>query len=508
LQYKGIFYLWAHQTPTMGEIKKQGIQNAIITYLGILIGFVNLIIIQPYFLDTEEIGLIRVLFSFSSIVAIFIPLGIVNITIKYFPHFRDKDNKHHGYFGFMLLFPVAGFVLVAGALFLFQDFFIGRYSKEAPLFAEFFQWVFPLTLFLGFINVLNIYAYSLFKTSIPSFLNDVLTRVITILVIGAYFLRWLTLEQFIIAYVLIYAFQLLLLATYIFKVDRPGFRVNKEIVKEHGLRNILQFGFLLSFASIASLGLKYLDSLMIADFIGLHDVGIYAIAAFIPTVIEAPLMALDRIAGVKISHALANNRQKEVREIYYKSSKYMMLAGGLLFVGINTNIVSFLSLLPAPFIKGATVVLIISIGTFFSMASGANNSIIFNTEKYKFGAFLLIGLAVIAFVNNLILIPPFGIEGAAAATAISAFFYSAAKYLFIWRHFKLQPYDKHSLIIIILTISATILGFALPDFVNPYISIAYRSILLGTIFCGVVYYLKLAPELNEAMRKALKKIKK
>ena len=82
----------------MGVIKRQGIKNTITGYIGILIGFVNLIVIQPHFLTKEELGLTRILYSFSLLVAMFVPLGIGNATIKYFPQFKDPAKKHHGFF--------------------------------------------------------------------------------------------------------------------------------------------------------------------------------------------------------------------------------------------------------------------------------------------------------------------------------------------------------------------------------------------------------------------------
>ncbi|MBA3899825.1 MAG: oligosaccharide flippase family protein, partial [Bacteroidetes bacterium] len=112
----------------VGEIQRQGIQNTIITYFGITIGFVNLIVIQPFFLTTEEIGLTRVLLAFSFLLSVFIPLGISQITTRYFPHFRNKEKRHHGYFGFMLIFPLVGYILIGTVLFFMRDFFIRLYS--------------------------------------------------------------------------------------------------------------------------------------------------------------------------------------------------------------------------------------------------------------------------------------------------------------------------------------------------------------------------------------------
>ncbi|HET6244031.1 MAG: polysaccharide biosynthesis C-terminal domain-containing protein [Bacteroidetes bacterium] len=484
----------------MGIIKKQGIQNTIVTYFGIILGFANLLVFQPLFLTTEEIGLTRVLFSFSSLIAVFLPLGIGNITVKYFPKFRNAEKKHHGYFGFMLLFPVAGFLIITAALYLSRDFFIGQYIDQSALFVEFFDYIFPLSLFLGLINVLNIYAFSLFRTTFPSVLNDVVSRIFTILVIAAYFIKLLNLEQFVFCFVFVYGLQLILLLIYIFIIDKPGFKVDFKMVKSQNLNEILQYGFLLSFASIASLGLKYLDSIMIARFLPLTAVGIYTIAAFIPTVIEAPLFALDKIAGTKISQALSVNNRIEIQEIYYKSSRYMLLAGGLLFIGININISSLLSLLPADFAQGGMVVLIISIGTFFTMAGGSNTAIIFNSDKYKFGAFLLILLVVIAFVSNVVLIPILGIEGAALATAISSFIYNLLKYLFIWKQFKMQPFDFSSLKVLSIIFLVFFIGYFLPFYSNAVLTIIYKSILVTLIYVLLAFFWKVDKELNDTVK--------
>jgi O-antigen/teichoic acid export membrane protein len=481
----------------LGVIQRQGISNTIITYAGIVIGFVNLIIIQPLFLTTEEIGLIRVLFSFSALLSVFIPLGIGNITIRYFPYFRDREQKHHGFFGFMLIFPLVGFLFVSGVLLLFRDFFIHRYSEQAELFAEFFDFVFPLSFFLGLINVLNIYAFALYKPNIPSLLNEVVQRVLTIAVVAAYYLKWINLDQFIIYFVLIFGVQLVLLLLYIFKIDRPGFKVNTERVKEQNLPGVLQYGLILSFAGLASLGLKYLDSIMLANYLPLSIVGVYSVVAFVPAVIEAPLHSLDKIAGTRIAAALAEKDMHLVKSIYLVSSKYMLILGGLLFAGITSNINSLLEFLPEEFSKGGTVVIIISIGTLFTMASGSNNSIILNSEKYKFGAFLLIFLAVLAIVNNLLLIPPFGIEGAALATAISAFIYNLAKYLYILKHYGLQPFDAKTVLIILIIAVSTGIGYILPDTENAVVAIIYKSFVITAVYGASMLYFKIAPELAE-----------
>ena len=71
---------------------------------------------------------------------------------------------------------------------------------------------------------------------------------------------------------------------------------------------------------------------------GEENVGVYSIAAFIATIIETPLNSLERIAHSKIAHFYAGNNLKEIKDIYFKSSRYLMLIGGLLTVLVIINV--------------------------------------------------------------------------------------------------------------------------------------------------------------------------
>ena len=481
----------------MGVIKRQGITNTITTYIGIVIGFVSLIVISPHFLTKEELGLTRILFSFSLLAAMFVPMGIGNATTKFFPLFKNEKTKHHGFFGFMLLFPVIGFILGSGVIWLLKDFIMNQYRRESPLFLEFFNYVFPLIFFLSFIAILGIYCFSHFKSTIPAFLNDVVVRLMTIALITIYYLKWLTLDQFIAGYVALYAIQLLGLIIYIFIFDKPGFRIDWKYFREKKFPDLIRYGLLLWFAGVASIGLKYFDSIMIGKFMPLGFVGIYTIAAFIPTVIEAPLTAIDKIAASKIAFAWAENKHDEINSIYHKSSLYMLLLGGFLFLNININVSSLFTFLPADYSQGKWVVLIISIGTLFNMATGLNASILFNSEKYRYGAIFLISLAVLVFALQMVLIPRLGIEGAAIATSLSALVYNSMLTITVWKFYRLQPFDRKNLLIAVLIVGCFLFNYILPQLENRYFDIILHSLVISSIYFLAVYKLKIIPEFHK-----------
>lgn len=490
----------------MGIIQRQGLKNTIVTFAGILLGFVSLLYVQPHFLSAEEIGLTRVLFSLSSLIGVFLPLGIGTITVKYFPVFRNTKNGHNGFFGLVLLFMFTGAVVIFSLLLITKGFFINTYQEQSKLFTEYYYYVLPFSFIIGFNAVLTLYCNSIFKTTFPALFNEILVRVLSIAVFTLYFVKLISLNVFVFLFVGVYGTQMICLLTYIALEGHPSIKINWQLLEDGNFKDMLVFGLWMSFVSVASMGIKLIDSLVIAKYFKLEFVGIYTIAAFIPNIIEAPMNALDRIAGTKIAHALTHNEMDEVKKIYYESSKYLLLIGGLIFVGIVVNIEFLLKFLPPKFEGGLEVVYIVSIGALFNIAGGANSQIIFSSDNFWKGGVLLIGVVIFSFIINVLLIPVYGINGAAIGTAASAFLYFASKYFIVYRNFKLQPYSIQTLYIILLIVGAAFVGFLLPQFNSPLLNIVLRSIIVTVLYAGGAYSLNLTPELIAFAKGARKQL--
>jgi O-antigen/teichoic acid export membrane protein len=235
---------------------------------------------------------------------------------------------------------------------------------------------------------------------------------------------------------------------------------------------------------------------MIAKFMPLAFVAIYTVAAFVPTVIEAPLNALERIAGSKIAHAWAVNDMQQIREIYQKSSLYLFLLGGFLFLLINVNIHTMLKFLPVGYEAGEYVVMIISLGTLYNMATGLNAPVLFNSPKYRYGAFFLILLAVIVLVMQMLLIPKFGILGAAIATSIAAFTYNSLLLASVWKFFSLQPFDDNNMKVLASILIGFICVYWMPHVENRLLDICIRTLAVSMIYSLLIYYYKVVPEFH------------
>jgi len=466
----------------------------------VVIGFVSLLFIQPNLLKPEELGLTKIFIAAASLIATILPLGVSSVTTKFFPYFRNEEKRHHGYFGFMLLFPLIGTVVCAVLIYIFKDLIISEYIHQSYLFTQYFDLLLPFAIIISLNITLNAYCSSLFKTTIISLFEGIASRILFIVIIVFYYFHWIDLSQLMYLFVCIYLIQVIAMVVYIYSVDKPSFKFSSTVLKSVGVNKLFTFGLLLTLTNFSSIGLKHLDSILIGKYMSLDYVGIFTLSAFIGLVIEIPLSSLEKITHTKIAQAWANKDTESIKKIYYQSVKYLMLIGGILLVGIITNINDLLSLLPTPYQQGATVAMIACVGAFLNVATGVNTSILFSSEKYIYGTYLLFLLLIVAVTLNIILIPIYGIIGAAMATVISSVIYNAIKYFIILKHFKMQPYDLSTIKILLVIVLSFAIALFVPFFSNAIVSMIIKSTVITVVYGISVYVLNIIPEYHKYIK--------
>lgn len=481
-----LFVFLRFELKQMGIIQRQGIKNTIISYAGIALGFVSLMIVQPYFLKAEEIGLTRVLFSFSFLLASFAGLGIGNITIRFFPVFKNSKLRHHGFLGFVLIFPIIGMLITSLLIYLFAESFQALYAEKSALFNSYYYYAIPFTFFICVFIALSNYSMALFKTTVPALLNEVVQRVFFIIAVLIYAFGWISLSQFIVFYILIYALISLILLYYILREDNISLFIKGDLWNRKLIGQMLSFGLVFLLAGTASMGIKLLDSIILGQFFSLEMVGVYAIAAFIPTFIEAPANALDKIAAPRIADAIYKNDLDEINKIYSLSSRYLFALGSLLFLLVNLNIHDLLSFLPGVYAQGAGVVSVLSLSALFNLITGTNNALVFNSDRFYIGVTLLLTIAVLMLLLLYLFIPSAGLEGAAWAVCLSSIAYNLFKFVFIWIKFRLHPFGNHTLIVFTVLVLLYLAGLFLPLQFHPAINILFRTFFIGGLFVFIM----------------------
>ncbi|MBA3970645.1 MAG: polysaccharide biosynthesis C-terminal domain-containing protein, partial [Bacteroidetes bacterium] len=333
--------------------------------------------------------------------------------------------------------------------------------------------------------------------TVIAFLEGILSRLLFIILIVVYYFEWIDLTQFIHLFVLSYFAQTILMCSYLFKTDRPSLIIQKSQFTSIGLKKIIGYGLLLTLTNVSSLSLKHLDAVLIGKYWDLSYVGVFAVAAYISLIIEIPLNSLERISHAKVAQGFANNDIESIKKIYYQSVKYLMLIGGLLLVGIISNVHELLGLLPEEYQAGANVTIISCCAAFLNVSTGVNTSIIFNSSKYIYGTVLLFVLMALALILNIWLIPLYGMVGAAMATGALAVIYNVSKYFIILFSFKMQPYNATTIKILMIIALSFLVAFILPEIDNIYLSMIMKTVVISSVYLGLTYLLKIVPEFHK-----------
>jgi O-antigen/teichoic acid export membrane protein len=469
----------------MGIIQKQGIANTIVSYLGIAIGFVNVLILQPYMLSADEIGLTRILFSLATLFATIFPLGLNGVIVKFLPEYRD-DKGNKGFLGFILLLSISFYLIFAVFFYFFKDGFFSLYYNNSKLFWEFSYFVLPISMFIGFSNLLGIYLFASFRSTIPTAINDIFVRLFSVIITSLYFLKLINLKIFVLLFAIGFCCQTILLLYYILSKDGiNAFKVTSMLANKTNFKRFMLFAFSMSLMTICNMAIKNIDVLMIGRYLSLEDVAVYSIAILICSFIELPASALGKIADGKISDHFLSKEWDKIKSIYYESTKILFFIGCFLFLNINLNIVELLHFLPSKYHSGALVVNIVSLSALSNMSTGINSSMLLYTNKNKQITILLIALIILMFILNLILIPQFGLKGAAMAVAITFILFNISKSALIYYYFKMNPFGLFFITISAITF-VTFIGLNNFNFFNGWIDMIFKSTLVTFIFALII----------------------
>lgn len=487
----------------MGVIQKQSILGAIYSYLGVGLGFLITVILFTQILSTEQIGLLRLLVSYSSIIAMFASLGINSVTIKLFPYFRNDEKKHHGYLGIALLVTLIGFIVAIIVYILFQPYIVEKAQEKSALFIPYFYFVIPLALFTLLFGIFDTYYRVLYNAVKGIIYKEVLQRVFILVAVILYYLGIVDFYEMVWLYVFAFIAPSLLLLAGLIRSKlffiKPAFSfVNKKLATE--MFNVALFGILASFSGVI---VQTIDVIMVNDYLGLSLTGVYSISFFFGTLILIPIRTMGKIGSVVIADAWKINDRQAILDIYRKSSLSLSIIGVLLFIGIWGNIDNVFHLIGEDYEQGKYVILFISLANLTDVFLGLNSHIIVNSKYFKWLTYLILVFVVLVIITNILLIPIYGIVGAAIASFVSKLIFNLLKFLFVLKKFGFQPFNYKHLILLVIAVVSLYLSMLIPAFPNYIIDIIIRSITISIIFLVPVYFFKISEDINGRIKGVL-----
>lgn len=369
-------------------------------------------------LTPSEYGLFYAVFAFVSFFLFFRDLGLNQALARYIPEFRVKHkyNAIKTAIASVFLWQLLSSLVFGSLLFIFSSFLAKDYFKDASA-------ALILKIFIIYIlfSMLVMFLQSIFQGfqkiklySVGEPLRNILMLLLVILFLSLGLGVFAPVYAFALSWVLIFVLLVSFFAR-TFNVLRYKIKEFKNIT-----RIMFAFGFPVMLTAIGAKLIARIDTLMLTYFTTLDQVGIYNVV--LPTAMLF-LFFSDSISAVAfpiISELWAKNDMEKLAEwlkLIYKYS-FVFVAPALLAVFAFSDLFIRLFFGEA-YVPGATALRILLIGALFFIMARFNHVTLSGIGKPAIVTKIILSAAAANFVLNLILIPLFGIGGAAAATAAS-----------------------------------------------------------------------------------------
>lgn len=487
----------------MGIVYKQSSRTTVISYLGVVIGYLNVLWLFPAILSAEQIGLIRLLPSIAFILLPFAQLGLSQSVLKFYPEYGKKKNGQNELFSFMLFASLVGFGLTLIILKVFDSQIEGFFTAKSALANEYMYVAIVLIFILSYHTIFESFSKSILKIIFPGIVKDVVIRLLYTLIVSLFFLDLITFSQVVNSLIIIYTLALLLLVSYV--VKRTSLKLSLKFISLQSpeFKSICRYSIFTLLGASGSYIMLNIDQIMISNLIGLEGNGIYTTAFFIAIVIEMPRRAIANIATPIVSKLFAENKLNELNILYKQVSINQMLVGSLLLLGILVNLKNLFGFIPnnETYLAGMNVVYIIGLAKLVDMTFSMNGEIIIMSKYFKYNVLFTSLLAVIAIVSNIVLIPRFEIEGAAFATGLTLIIFNLLKLIFVKTKLQLWPFSWKNVILAAVALITYAIVNQIPFFSNAIFDLFFRSLITTIIFMTPCLLLRLSPEINSVITK-------
>lgn len=476
----------------MGIVQSQSIKNTIITFLGFGIGAINALFLYTHFLGKTHYGMVAFILSASNIMMPLMAFGVHSTLIRFYSNCTD-EHQRETFLSFMLWMPL---LLIAPLLVIFYayyDHIAYLVIQENPAIKPFF-WLIPMIgICMGYFEIYYAWVKVHMQSVLGNFISEVLVRLLVMVMLCTVYLGWMSKDSFIYGLLAAYIAQFLVMKTYAMYVKTPRLQFKLP----HNSKEIFGYSFFIILSGGVAVLLMDFDKVMIPAYRDISSNALYSVAIFIATVIAVPSRAMLQIIYPITAKLIGEGKHNELQELYQKSAITLQVIGGLVMLGIFLNIHQMYRLIPADYSGGVTVVFVIGLSKFYDVILGNNNAIILNTQYYRW--VLMFGLLLVLMMIglNMLLIPPYGIEGAAWATLISVFVYNTIKLWFVVRKMNLFPFTVNTLKSFAI-MGIIFLMFYFWDFqFHPLLNIILKSMLIVPVYVFLNYRFKISSEIND-----------
>ncbi len=411
------------------EIIKGGSIHLIAKAISVLLGILFSLIITRYY-GASEMGVYSIVNSYFIIALIFSMMGTHTAILRFIPEHIVKYSYSSA---FQLFVQVFKMVLFFSTIVAVVSYFFAPYIAERIFNKEYLYPLFTLaSFFIIFqaVGKLSIETTRALKEIKIYALYDVSNTLFKIVVLSV--LTYLFYAEYNPIYTLFTSYIFLFIGSLVFVIYFFKYKKNSQHdIQKFTNKKIVNIAFPMFLTGVMSAVISQTDVIMLGMMKSVEEVGIYAIVAKLAMLTSFVLTSINSIATPKFSELYHSGKIDILTSVAQRSSKlifWVSLPIILIFILFGKYI---LAVFGEEFILGYSVLLLLVFGQFVNGMAGSVGSFLNMTGQQKvFNRIVIIG-GVTNIVLNYILIPLYGIEGAAFASMLSIILWNVLASLYI-----------------------------------------------------------------------------
>ena len=502
----------------MGIVVRQSIKGTLMNYIGVAVGFITTFFVMTKYLTQEEVGLTRVMADAAILLSGLGALGTNTSALRYYPYFKDKESRDHGFFGWTIIVPAIGFVIFTTLFFIFKGFIINKFSEQSSLFVNYIYLVIPMAFFIMYMTVFETNANILMRIVVPKFIREVGMRLLTLVDYILYITGVISLDGMVIGLCLVYLIGTLLNIIYLLCLSKISFKIEPGHVSRWLRRDFLFYTLFLTVAAVIGNIIPSLNTFFITAQMGLVFTGIYSIASYMANLVEMPYRSVSAISRPIISQAMKDNDTQRAAMMCKSVSLHQLIAGAFVFFIIWINIDLFFELLPngENYVDGKWVFFLLGLAKLVNSSLNIGVTVLSYSRWYYLQLVFTAILTISAIILNNKLIPILGMTGAAWSSIISfSIYYLFLLSLIIWKT-GISPFSWKEIVVIAIMVllfainwlsvryaSVWFVGLLGDGIVVKVAEAVLRTGIIVIIGLIIIYYTKISKEINEIINKII-----
>jgi len=481
------------------RVRSRSFRAASIQVVAAAVGALSTLFVYPS--DLDLYGIYGFLTNTASLLVPFVTLGFGHVLLRFYPYYRDPTSGHHGFFGLVVAAYGAGLVAFGVLFFLLGSLFRGAEVATDPSIARIFPWLLPFTACLVLYEMASQFCINfgeIAKMAATGLAMKVVLPVLFLAAVGG----WCSTKAFLAMLMVFYLAAVCWLFLTLARKHPVHIGFSQSLWTREHLSPIFRYaGFALLGGTSAVLALR-IDSFFVGTMAGAEASGKYTLAMFMCNVVFIPATAIADGLNPKVASHSRNHQADALRALYRTSSDTMLLSTLLLSMGLLLAFPGLAAIMPNSdeilHIWPALVCLIVA--RIVDAATGINHYLLSYSSYYRFELYLLLGMAAANVALNLLLIPEYGMAGAALATLISVSAYNLLKTVIVYQLLHMHPFRRRTGGIILLALLVFIAFYAI-QFPGMHFSIAFGMAGLASVcFAGLLWVLRLSPEFNDLIK--------